>query len=159
VNVNLNGIPVNDGSYNTLQLASLPSSETFKSHTDNALKKNSVSVNSNSFTVTVPALSTTAVLLKSATTAIVEPMQKGDKIKIFPNPASDHLFVSINSTVAEQTEISIYNHGGQKIQSSVISYDGYTPIKVNLSSFSNGLYLLSVKNSHGISTKSFTLIR
>jgi hypothetical protein len=49
VTVNLNGISVPGGSYKTLQLSSLPATETFKSHTDNALKTISVTVRSNSF--------------------------------------------------------------------------------------------------------------
>jgi hypothetical protein len=68
VTINVSNFTVANGSYNTLQLSSLPASETFISHTQNALKANTVSVNSNSFTITIPALSTTAVLLKKQTT-------------------------------------------------------------------------------------------
>ncbi|HEY6913902.1 MAG TPA: glycoside hydrolase family 44 protein, partial [Paludibacter sp.] len=58
--INLNNFIVSDGNYSTLQLSSLPTTETFNSHTNNALKLNSATVNSNSFTITVPALSVTA---------------------------------------------------------------------------------------------------
>jgi len=61
VTINLNGFLAGNGIYSTLELSSLPSTETFKSHTDNALKKNTVTVLVNSFNITVPALSTTAV--------------------------------------------------------------------------------------------------
>jgi hypothetical protein len=57
---------VANGNYQTLQLSSLPSTETFVSHTQNALKTGTVAVNSNSVTITVPALSTTAILLAKA---------------------------------------------------------------------------------------------
>jgi hypothetical protein len=56
VTVNITGLSVSNGSYETLQLSSLPASETFKSHTDNALKNNTVNVSSNSFTISVPSL-------------------------------------------------------------------------------------------------------
>jgi len=65
--INLTNFNVANGSYKTLQLSSLPTTETFVSHTQNALKSNTVTVNSNSLTITVPALSTTAILLKRAT--------------------------------------------------------------------------------------------
>ncbi|HEX7584304.1 MAG TPA: glycoside hydrolase family 44 protein [Prolixibacteraceae bacterium] len=159
VTVNLNGFSVTDGSYKTLQLASLPSTETFKSHTQNALKENSVSIKSNSLSLTVPALSTTAVLLKSTTTGISEHKNQADEIKIFPNPATDKLNVSISSNVAEPTKVTVFDQSGRKIQTLEINYDGYSPITVNLSTLSEGFYLLSVKNSHCTLTKSFTLIR
>jgi hypothetical protein len=107
----------------------------------------------------VPALSTTAVLLKSATTGISEYKNQANDIKIFPNPATDKLNVNISSNIAEPTEISVYGQGGQKIQSSIINYDGFSLFTVNLSTLSDGLYLLSVRNRHYASTKSFTVIR
>jgi len=159
VKVNLNGISVNDGSYNTLQLASLPSAETFISHTNNALKTNSVTVNSNSFTITVPALSTTAILLNAGTTTgVLELRNQPVKIVIYPNPATDQLNVSIGSTFAESTEIAVFDLFGRKIQTNVISFDGHSPITLNVSTLTSGFYLLSVRNSHFTSTKSFSLI-
>ncbi len=68
--VNLNGFSVNNGNYKTLQLSSLPATETFVSETQNALKTSQVSVNSNSLTISVPKLSTTAILLKKASVVI-----------------------------------------------------------------------------------------
>jgi len=158
VTVNLNGFLVTDGSYNTLQLASLPSTETFKSHTNNALKKNSVSVNSNSFTITVPSLSTSAVLLKSTTTGVSDITNRPVGIEIYPNPATDILNVSISSNVAEPTEVTVFDQSGRKIQTAVMSFDGYSPITLNISKLTRGFYLLSVRNSHCTSTKSFTVI-
>jgi len=64
--INLSNFNVDNGNYKTLQLSSLPATESFVSETQNALKTNTVAVNSNSLTITVPALSTTAILLKKA---------------------------------------------------------------------------------------------
>jgi hypothetical protein len=67
VTINLNNFTVANGNYKTLQLSSLPAgTETFVSHTQNALKTNTVAVNSNSLTITVPSLSTTAIILPRA---------------------------------------------------------------------------------------------
>ncbi|HEY6914672.1 MAG TPA: RICIN domain-containing protein, partial [Paludibacter sp.] len=63
VTVNLSHFNVTNGNYKTLQLSSLPTTETFVSETQNALKTGTVAVASNSLTITVPALSTTAILL------------------------------------------------------------------------------------------------
>lgn len=67
VTINLSNFNVANGNYQTLRLSSLPSTETFVSHTQNALVQSTVPVNSNSITITVPALSTTAILLNSPT--------------------------------------------------------------------------------------------
>ncbi len=160
VTVNLNEFPVIDGSYTTLQLASLPVGETFKSHTDNALKENLVKVNSNSFTISAPALSVTAVLLQSPLTGTeISMINQSDEIKIVPTPATDFLNVSIRSNVAELTQITVFDQGGRKIIDSVINYDGRSPINMDVSSLSGGFYLLSVRNSHCTSTRSFTVVR
>ncbi|HEY4786378.1 MAG TPA: glycoside hydrolase family 44 protein, partial [Bacteroidales bacterium] len=160
VTVNLSNISIADSSYATLQLSSLPSTETFKSNTDNALKKNSVRVSSNSFNISVPALSTTAVLLQSTTTTgIKEFKNQADDIKIFPNPVYDKLYVSMSSIVAEPTQIIIFDQEGRQIRTSVVNYDGHSPIDINLSSLSGGFYLLSVKKSQITSTKRFAVIR
>lgn len=68
VTINLSNFTVANGNYKTLQLASLPATETFVSDTQNALQEGTASVNSNSLTITVPALSTTAILLANQTT-------------------------------------------------------------------------------------------
>lgn len=71
VTVNLNGFQVANGNYKTLQLSSLPNEETFVSETQNALKTSQVAVNSNSLTISVPKLSTTAILLTKTTASSV----------------------------------------------------------------------------------------
>jgi hypothetical protein len=159
VTVYFSGLSVNDGNYATLQLASLPASETFESHTENALKENSVTVASNSFTLSVPALSTTAVILKSKTTGNKELRSQIEEIQLYPNPVVDKLYVSMNSAIAEPLEITIYDQGGRQIKTSVVNYDGHSPFEMNLSSLSGGYYILSVKSSHCIETKGFTIIR
>jgi len=75
-------------------------------------------------------------------------------MKIFPNPATDYMNISLNSNVAEPTEITIYDQRGRKVYISKCNYDGVSPIATNMSALSSGVYLISVKNSHYWSTKS-----
>jgi len=65
--VSLANTAVANGTYPTLQLANLPATETFQSHTVNALAHGTVSVAGGAFTLTLPALSITSVLLDDAT--------------------------------------------------------------------------------------------
>lgn len=62
--VSLAGTSIPDGSYPTLQLADLPSTETFVSHTQNALRTSSVAVAGQRFSLTLPPLSITSVQLR-----------------------------------------------------------------------------------------------
>lgn len=147
VTVNLNEFTPERGKFPTLQLSSLPSNETFVSHSNNALKKDSLSINSNSFTITLPSLSTTAILLKAAKPLAVPTIFAGDEIKIHPNPANDKLFIKFGNTIARTAELIIFNSLGQKIKvSSVITNARATPF-IDVLSFPAGVYFLSVKSS------------
>jgi len=157
--VNINGFPAGNGYHSTLQLSALPSTETFNSHTSNALKKSITAVNSNTFNISVPALSTTAVILTKFTTGISELKNGINEIKIFPNPAKDKINVSWSTTIAGQTEISVFDVMGRKMLNSFMKYDGYSPISIDISALEKGVYFLSVKNNQNTSTKMFTVIR
>jgi len=160
VTVSLNDFSVTNGDYATLQLSSLPSNETFVTHTNNALKKSTVTASSNSFTVTVPPLSTTAVLLKSSTITSVETNRnQADDVMVFPNPASNKINVSLSSNIAEPTQILLYDQRSSLIRNSVVDYNGNSPINIDISTLSPGIYLLSIKNNHCTFTKSIVVIK
>jgi len=151
VTVNLNGFSVPDGSYKTLQLASLPAAETFKSHTNNALKTNSVLVNSNALSISVPALSTTAVILKSATTGISENKKQIDEIEIFPNPANNQIRIRINrsqaynSSLYESRYYILLNSFGQTVLVGNLQPETYEHT-INTSNLPGGLYFIKIGN-------------
>ncbi len=157
--INLEGLLINNGNFTTLQLASLPSTETFVSHTNNALKESTVTVNSNSFTIKLPALSTTAVLLKSAPTAVSEIKSISEEMKLYPNPVSDKILIHLNSKIAEEVEITIYDQAGRAIQSIKEYYNGNLPLSMDVSLISEGFYFLTVKSLNSRLTQGFTIIR
>jgi hypothetical protein len=159
VTVNLNECIISDGNYTTLQLSSLPATETFISNADNALTENVVEVNSNSFTITLPALSTTAVLLSSIVVGVEEYDNQVDEMKLYPNPVSDQLYIDMIADIAELLEITVYDQSGRKVLSSQKHYNGNSPIVITTSALSEGFYVLSVKSRNGISIKSFSVIR
>jgi len=159
VTININGFSVGNGTYSTLELSGLPATGTFKSHTNNALKKNTIAINSNSFVITVPALSTTAVLLTKANTGISEFKNGKSEIKIFPNPAKDYINVSLSPTIAGQTEIAVYDIMGKKFLNSLVDYNGYSLLSFDISTLERGVYFFSIKNKHETFTKRFSVIR
>lgn len=148
VTVNLNNFAVENGNFETLQISGLPAAETFVSHTTNALKKNTVNVNSNSFTVTVPALSTTAVLIKTSTLSVdkVSALPGSGGVMIYPNPVNDKLNIKFDSAITEPTQIAIYNIAGQKLKVFTVN-SGQELHTLDVSGLSAGSYFLSVKNN------------
>ena len=159
VTINLNGFLAGNGTYSTLELSALPATETFKSHTDNALKKNTVTVLLNSFIITVPALSTTAVLLAKATTGISEFKKENGEVKLFPNPAKDNLNVSLSPAIAGQNEITVYDMTGRKILNSIVDCNINSSLSFDISALENGVYLFSIKTKRETFTKRFSVIR
>ncbi|MDD5149819.1 MAG: glycoside hydrolase family 44 protein [Flavobacterium sp.] len=161
VTVNLNGFSAKNGNSETLQLSSLPATETFVSHTDNALKKSTISVNSNTFTIAVPALSTTAVLLEANVLSIndVNTLPTDEAVMIYPNPVKDKLQVKLDLAIAEPTEMTVYNLAGQKLKVFTINSDRQVVHNLDVSAFSEGSYFLSVKNSRYKNSIPFIIAR
>jgi hypothetical protein len=159
VTVSLNGFSVGNGTYTSLELSALPSTETFKSRTDNALKKNTIMVISNSFIITVPALSTTAVMLSKTPTGISEFKKSNSEIKIFPNPAKDNINVSLGPAFEGQTEITVNDVLGRKVLTSIVDCNGYSPLFFDISILESGVYFLSIKTKHDTSTEKFSVIK
>ncbi len=158
VTVNLNDFAVADGDFKTLQLSLLPATETFKSHTMNALKENIVSVSSNLFTLSVPALSTTAVLLQQTPLTKSERTDMEGKFHIYPNPAAERICLSMNSPVTGEVQITIFDQYGRSIKTEEVYHDGYSEIEIGLPSLADGYYFLSVQNKRQRLTKRFAVI-
>jgi hypothetical protein len=159
VTVNLSGFSVADGTYNTLQLAALPATETFVSHANNALKNNTVSVSGNSFSMVLPTLSTTAVILKSTTTAVENTKVSPEEIRLFPNPVRESLHINLPSQIPALTEVSVYSQDGKLIKTQKYDFDGNTAMNIRTDELANGLYLLKVKNTAFSGTKRFCVLK
>lgn len=137
VTVNLNGFSVDNGNYKTLQLSSLPATETFVSETQNALKTSQVSVSSNSLTLSVPSLSTTAILLTK--TSVTPPQTT---YVTFTNRATG-LLIDGMGRMADGDKCGQWSNSGSVAQQWVIETVGsYVKIKNRTS----GLYLDGMGN-------------
>jgi len=147
VTVNLSGFSVANETYNTLQLAALPANETFVSHASNALKKNTITVSGNSFSIVLPPVSTTAVILKATASAVDSPHALSKDVALFPNPVKDCLSIAIGSQTQALTEIAVYSQEGKLVVTSQYDYDGCAPMKININKLDNGVYHLKIKNT------------
>lgn len=80
-----------------------------------------------------------------------------EKIKIYPNPVKDKLFVEIPFGYFVN-EISITNIVGEKMESESFIKRNSVEIK-NLKNFSNGIYFIQIKTSDGNVVKKFSVIK
>jgi hypothetical protein len=159
VTVNLNGFSAVTGNCKALQLSSLPATETFVSHTQNALKEQQVSVASNSFTLTVPALSTTAVLL-AGSTALYAPRSAAPTGTIKVTCGNSALSVQFNAPLSGATRVDLYTMKGALVKTITLRtragerYTGH----FGLSDSPDGLYLLKISTNGNLIYRSGVMV-
>ena len=67
-----------------------------------------------------------------------------------PNPANDHVFITLSAVSAEAGEISVMDVTGRTISTSPITLaSGQNSYQVNLSNLHSGIYMIQVENSNG----------
>jgi hypothetical protein len=159
VSLNITGFEAGNGRYPTLQLSSLPSSETFKSHTNNALKKDSILVDSNTIILTVPKLSVTAILLTPLKTGYSNYSTRQEILKLYPNPVNDRLHFEMNSVNPCPILITISDPSGRIIKGYSEYFDGHSPISLDVSSIPSGYFFISVKSSYFSYTRGIVIQR
>ena len=81
-----------------------------------------------------------------------------DKLKVYPNPASDVLNVTITAPSGELNKISIYNYAGQLVHEFDANVTtGSWNFKIDLSEYSKGLYTMEYTNSGSSIVKKFVV--
>jgi len=73
-------------------------------------------------------------------------LEKG--IEIYPNPTSGILKINFKNST-DKSEIEIFNSIGQNVFKNNIS----NQTEINISTFSNGIYLMKIKNGQNVVTK------
>jgi hypothetical protein len=162
VTVDLSNFPVSDGSYSSLQLSSLPSTETFISHANNALKSNTVKVSGNAFTITLPSLSTTAVILKAVNTGIVQHSTIIDSektLRLYPNPANESFNIAFDTDKPIISNVNVYDCSGKPIDAYLSEFSGNTPVNINTGNYENGLYFIKITNNNFSKVCKLVLVR
>jgi hypothetical protein len=149
--VNLSNFAATNGTYTTQRLSQLPSTETFISKSNNALKAGTATVSSNSFTLSLPAMSTTAVILKgTSVTGINEAPTNIMNATLYPNPVSgQNAFVDLNGEKITDLKVELFNMLGALVYST--SYAGTSPSRIEIPCGNNpqGIYIISLSSANG----------
>ncbi len=84
--------------------------------------------------------------------------KKQNYFKLYPNPATDIINVSIDKSVKEKVSISVYNINGTLIKSLPTNYPNKT-ISISTKDFAPGIYFCEVKGNDFISREKFVVVR
>jgi len=77
-------------------------------------------------------------------------------LTIYPNPVKDRLYINFFAEVADNFDINIYTVTGQEIyKETLTNFTGDYNNMLNMSNFSQGIYLLQIKSSKGMITRKF----
>lgn len=126
-------------------LSQLPATETFVSHTQNALKKSEVNVTGDVFNLTLPPMSVTSVILLNGGEVLGE-APKTEPFRVFPNPARDN---SITVKWGNQTfdNLTVIENSGKKVFEKKLG-EGLTEIVIS-PNLTGGIYLIHLIGPEG----------
>jgi len=150
VNVSLQNTTSTMRSTSYYRLSNLPANqETFISKDNNALQTGNVSLdNANSFSMSLPKLSVTAVQIPLKSTLEVEQI-KETTFRLYPNPAQEQITIE-TSGLNTKTAISISDITGKTIKTIQLN-NIQTKISIDLSGFEKGFYVVNMydeNNNH-----------
>ena len=142
-------------------LSKLPSTETFVSHTQNALKKKQIDKPEYHISVQLEPLSVNAIVLKTASTSARPIQSESFGLKVFPNPSPGKINIEFILNDNSPVNIELFNNNGQKVETlSVSGYsEGKNRIESDLTPYPSGLYWITVQSKNFTETKKFILNR
>jgi hypothetical protein len=145
VKLKLNGFDLDEQPFTILKLSSLPSTETFTSHTINALQESTVSKSGNTINLSLSPLSITTVQLKGTkgeVTGTEDTRMIDDIFKVYPNPAFSASKVTVEINTRGDAVLDLIDINGRLIRS---IYKGKVaqPFKteVGISDLTRGTYI------------------
>jgi len=163
--IHLNNFSITDGTYEYLMLNDLPESETFKSHIDNALQTGTVTVSNGSFTISLPKLSVTSIILtgKGEATGIEKiPIRMDLALTVYPNPFNPTTTIYYHLPNPENVKIDLYDLRGRHVKTisnirrqSAGSHEYY----FNGNNLASGIYFLKFTAGASTLQKKIMLVR
>ncbi len=101
---------------------------------------------------------TSSAVQSTTVTAIQEPIKELLQVKLYPNPASDLLFLDIENCKDSNIQISIYDISGKLIsKETYVAQNNH--IGINTQHWQTGSYLLQLSNSAGLTLGSYNILK
>lgn len=94
--------------------------------------------------------------LWSEFTSSINDFEAFESVKVYPNPSYDQLNIDIQNASSEDIQMTVFNQLGQKIESSIIQYQGNVQtINLDTRNYQEGVYLVVLLGSQNRSSLSF----
>ncbi|GAG22124.1 unnamed protein product, partial [marine sediment metagenome] len=153
-----------DGEHACLMLDDLPDHETFKSHTDNALKEGTVTVNEGSFQLSLPPLSVTVVLLsgKGHVSSVTQLQRISNlTLDVYPNPFNPITTISYRIPKPMNIKIELFDIKGRYVQTirDIPNQSGSHTCRFDGSHLSSGVYFIRLLAGSQVLQKKIVLIK
>lgn len=146
--LNFNGFALALESFPVKKLSNLSSSETFNSHTSNALQKSTINPASNTISVSLSPMSITMLQLKGEKGGTVTEVEKRDQtfFSVFPNPANANSKATAVINKPGYATIHLVDATGKIINTIYNGEISTTPFKkeLDLNGLSKGMYILKL---------------
>jgi hypothetical protein len=138
-------------------LSKLPSTETFVSHAQNALKKKQIDKPEYHISVQLEPLSVNAIVLKAASTSAKPIQSENFGLKVFPNPSSGKINIEFILKDNSPVNIELFNSSGQKLKtiSGLQTFTGKNQIESDLTNYPTGIYWITVRTDSVTETRKF----
>lgn len=148
--VNFNGFNLANQSFDVLKLSNLSGSETFVSHSVNALQKSTVTPSANALSITLPSMSVTTILLKGTKGDVITGIneeQVDAVLSSYPNPVDQSQAITVEINRSGIATLDITNLAGQRLKNfmSEKSVDANTKAQLEVGNLSPGVYLLKLQ--------------
>lgn len=163
--ISVAGFQVPAGVYSYYQLANLPTTETFVSHTDNALTEGSITVTgtTSSVAVKVPPFSITALVLTgngNTTTSVPDQFERDLAFNIAPNPAEHSTVLSFALSKPTDVNICVSDLNGKQVyQLSTANFAaGKNTFQLDMAAWAKGVYFCTLNAAgHKVTKKIIVL--
>ena len=84
----------------------------------------------------------------------IKEIENINDLTIYPNPASDKVNVTFNTSTPDNFDITIYNVTGQVVYKETLNnFIGSYHNELNIADFAQGVYLMTIKSSKGAATR------
>lgn len=91
--------------------------------------------------------------------AVQSPILPNLQFELFPNPANDHLYLTVSDVLDRGTTLRITNSLGNLIETIDSPTYGQTSLELDISNLATGIYFLELHTSKGRGIKKFTKSR
>lgn len=154
VNISFPYFRLDEGLFQVLTLSNLPGSETFVSHTQNALVSSQTGSTNNIITLSLQPLSVTSLILtgEEVETGInTEINDQRPEIKIFPNPVSHQASIIMNISRPQRATVDLFDISGRHVEQIADEEiaAGQKTFHVTNNANREGLYYLRIRLEEG----------